>query len=78
MLNVYIQLTDVLLCVHQKREALCPLRYLQSGQDSTPPLPNFAIYPLCFIMYTNCDITSHLVSSKRGGALSPKNQDLYY
>ena len=69
---------SILLCVHQKREAVCALPLPVTSQGSTPSLTNFVIYPLCFTGYTFCDVMSQLFSLKGGGASDPKNPDLYY
>ena len=69
---------SVLLCVHQKREAVCALPLPVTRQGSTPPLTNFVIDPLCFTGYTFGDVMSQLFILKGGGASDPKNPDLYY
>ena len=65
---------SVLLCVHQKREAVCALPFPVTGQGSTPSHK----FHSCFTAYTFCDVTPQLFSLKGGGASGPKNPDLYY
>ena len=64
--------------VHQKREVVCALCLPVAKQGSTPLLTNLFTYPLCFTVYTFCDVTSQLFSLKGGGASEPKNPDPYY
>ena len=52
---------SVLLCVHQKREAIRVLRLPVAGQGSTPPLTNFLTYPLSFSVCIICNVTSRHV-----------------
>ena len=47
----------VLRYAHRKRDAFSLSLYLLSHQGSTPSLPNFVTYPLCFL--TAYKMTSH-------------------
>ena len=47
---------SVFLYVHQKRDAFSLSVYLRSNQGTTPSLPNFVTYPLCFL--TACEMMS--------------------
>ena len=65
----------VILYVHQKREDF-PLSLYLSSQQGNTPLSLILLSILCFLTAFCCDVTSQLLSSKKGGA-SDKNTQTY-